>query len=1201
MPPTREPGGRPPTRKKAAARPNRLAGVSGSGNAGAGVSGRGNAAPRKPAPRPVPRAKPKAGPKQPPALAFVVKAQKQAKTQRTARGGKDDKSSADLKRGDVYKKSTEYKRSLALAALAKQGRTPAFRDITIGKDDINGKPVVNIKHRRKYQLDANEQVSLASLLNGKGVQPAGMTKAIGKLGRGDASGIAILGETLRPIHAVAGAADAAVQGKSLSEIGKAASRGIQNKDKKLFSDVLKTLGAPKAVQSALGLTLDIALDPTTYLTGGASAVGKGAASKAGAQAAAQAARGADAAAARAVADSIRKSRARGASDTVARAAAAEAGKAAKKAHLTRAKERGKQAAARKQATYADKGRGIDIRFAGKSVPGVTRATAKTGKGIKAVAAQAPQPVKKAGRISREGVREVRPTLAPAGANKAQFAEAQAIAREARAGTNAGAITADREARGLAARIAKLEKQHGPTVKADVIHAIETGKIGTLPVGLQQTAREIRDHYKHMKRLRTRAGIREGTIKNGRYFPHAREDALHARMGIVEDATTSVAGASTRRTGPSPEGSGRRTDIRPLREASADRVARGESKFSTDIPLVTSNYASSTARAVAENNALKQLASIGRPYKVGDTLKAGEAVYHLGYSGKNSKFGLRPVKDGEARRNGKYVVLEEKVVDTTMARMKPAIAETMAGRGFDRMTGGFKRIATFTPGFHIRNAIGDTQMAYLSQPGRVLPRNTAQAIKANRANVALEKAQAKSLGAKAPVSGKTIKVAGERMPIEQFVAMAQKLGVTQSGQISRELADLAGAALGNPRVGGRVSRGARKATDPISRGMRGRENVTRLSTFKHGLDGGMTPREAANFSLGTHIDYGLLTTLERKAMRRAMPFYTFSARAIPFHAEKLITNPGKFAAYAKIIDEGAKAAGLEDGWWNGASEFHQRAMGVPLKVNGDVVLVSAGLPMQMLNELPTSTSPGKYADEILNYVAQMTTPIVKSPIEFWQNYSFFFRDKIEQPNRPLVSAPRWVKALPRDAQKKLGVTSIYDPKLERMVPGWPAKTNYIAKSIPGPVSLIQNLLTEGTSKRNQGTAAKIIGAAGIKVDDYDPAKVALDNSYELAEKIKKERAKVKQQVGPEYKDSVEYQRLSQELKQVEAAREMLSGQAATPTSSTSTKRAPVASGGWGHSSGGSPRRSSGSSSGGWGHGGGSSAPAASSSGGWGHGN
>lgn len=88
----------------------------------------------------------------------------------------------------------------------------------------------------------------------------------------------ILDETTRPVHGEAGAVKAAIQGKN---VPKAFLRGIQNKDKTTFSDVLDAAGVDnKYVKGVAGFGLDVAADPTTYLTLGASVPARAAAKKA---------------------------------------------------------------------------------------------------------------------------------------------------------------------------------------------------------------------------------------------------------------------------------------------------------------------------------------------------------------------------------------------------------------------------------------------------------------------------------------------------------------------------------------------------------------------------------------------------------------------------------------------------------------------------------------------------------------------------------------------------------------------------------------------------------------------------------------------------------------------------------------------------------------------------------------------------------
>src|SRR3954471_25055093 len=78
-----------------------------------------------------------------------------------------------------------------------------------------------------------------------------------------APGLAILNQLSRPVHGVAAGTRAAIHGRN---VPRAALRGVELKDKSLFSGVLRVLGVRGPAASIGGFGLDVALDPTTYLS-----------------------------------------------------------------------------------------------------------------------------------------------------------------------------------------------------------------------------------------------------------------------------------------------------------------------------------------------------------------------------------------------------------------------------------------------------------------------------------------------------------------------------------------------------------------------------------------------------------------------------------------------------------------------------------------------------------------------------------------------------------------------------------------------------------------------------------------------------------------------------------------------------------------------------------------------------------------------
>ena len=107
----------------------------------------------------------------------------------------------------------------------------------------------------------------AAELKTAGVPDKAVAKALNALKKKPESfALRALSQLTRPVSGIAGATRATYSGKNVVE---GFVDGVVKNDQS-FSDVLKDAGAPKWVQTVGGLTLDIALDPTTYVTLGAS-------------------------------------------------------------------------------------------------------------------------------------------------------------------------------------------------------------------------------------------------------------------------------------------------------------------------------------------------------------------------------------------------------------------------------------------------------------------------------------------------------------------------------------------------------------------------------------------------------------------------------------------------------------------------------------------------------------------------------------------------------------------------------------------------------------------------------------------------------------------------------------------------------------------------------------------------------------------
>lgn len=274
----------------------------------------------------------------------------------------------------------------------------------------------------------------------------------------------------------------------------------------------------------------------------------------------------------------------------------------------------------------------------------------------------------------------------------------------------------------------------------------------------------------------------------------------------------------------------------------------------------------------------------------------------------------------------------------------------------------------------------------------------------------------------------------------------------------------------------------------------RENLVRLTTFLHGLERDMTDREAADVAMELHFDYGDLSPIEQ-GLRRIFPFYTFTARNAPLQARKIITRPGKYGHIELAREELAKAAGLDNS--NEKNYQHglkdYEGLQVPFAIPG---LKVGGQQILGYPGLPLNDL-NRLSPDIRLQAEQVGAMLTgyKAPIEELFNYSLFFHDKIDQ-GRP-VAAPA---AVAKVAQKlgpgvmhELGLVRKTDKKTGKRQWYWKAKWDYAFKQVP-QVGFVLGLATSGDNRRGQPTSLKLASSTGIRLAPLDPVGKRLDETY-----------------------------------------------------------------------------------------------------------
>jgi len=588
-----------------------------------------------------------------------------------------------------------------------------------------------------------------------------------------------------------------------------------------------------------------------------------------------------------------------------------------------------------------------------------------------------------------------------------------------------------------------------------------------------------------------------------YYPHITqeeirtgEQSLLGKLSGREAATGQprVAGGAVARTAKETRAGKRRVENRPLSVLNPEREAAGKAPYSTDVPVVVPNYIREVARSSQPAEFAQGIAAqVGRHLKPGEKLNQGEELYRLGFKG--GKYGLhkegdktaapaaRTVKAGPTVRTetqaprggsgGQYVALPSNFFEN--------IEGTLAGttskhnmkiiQGLDATQNLWKRGAITTLAFHVRNMIGDVAAGYnLPGVGGSLPKMlsalkvTRRASESHRFLRPRTKAE-RNMYERAtlkPNQNSTIKVGGKDMALDDFIKLGVENGVPDTGRIARDILGGAGgeAKLHATAKGRSVTRPFRgQVGNRVNVWLTSRENVMRWAAFKHGLDRGMTPAEAADMASLYHIDYGEMSSFEREVLRRAAPFYTWTARSLPVAAKTAIQRPGKFANLEAAREETGQAftGDTEQQMRDAMPDSVKRQVPVVIRVGNSNYAVSASLPVTLLNEFPDPQNPGKFLDEAWHFgfgmVGPYGTPVpgvgVKQLFELGMNKSAFTRRDIRpQYTAGRVPAPEWVGRMPDAFKKHVGAVQGPDKDTGKKIWYWDGRVDYGTRLLPG---------------------------------------------------------------------------------------------------------------------------------------------------------
>lgn len=326
-----------------------------------------------------------------------------------------------------------------------------------------------------------------------------------------------------------------------------------------------------------------------------------------------------------------------------------------------------------------------------------------------------------------------------------------------------------------------------------------------------------------------------------------------------------------------------------------------------------------------------------------------------------------IKDGidvthPALKGLKFLPEQAKVIDNYYQTIKPEELKVII-RTFDKVQNWWKAQALISPSYHLRNTASNIWNNYIAG---VNPAYYAKAVALQRNAL------------KAP----------------ELVDEMKKLGVINEGWYAKDISE---------EVISRVSKVGkwRTSINPLAQQNAlfklnksvgsAIENNARMAHYLSMKDKGMSAEQAAQSVKKYLFDYGDLTKVERTIFKRAIPFYTWTRKNIPIQLEGLITQPAKYVLPHKIIE--ALEAGVEVPDERYMSEYISENIPVRMRKNKD-----GNWEYFLLgNWLPYATALDVLSEPMQNLI-RMSSPLVKTPYEYFANKSTFFRNTLGEPSK-----------------------------------------------------------------------------------------------------------------------------------------------------------------------------------------------------------
>lgn len=329
------------------------------------------------------------------------------------------------------------------------------------------------------------------------------------------------------------------------------------------------------------------------------------------------------------------------------------------------------------------------------------------------------------------------------------------------------------------------------------------------------------------------------------------------------------------------------------------------------------------------------------------------------------------------------------------------------KGYDTLTNLWKgSVTSLFPAFHVRNAITNVINSFLDIGVTALnPIRHAEAT-------------AMLLGRE----GKLFSKFGEEYQLSELRKLFRAEDLDQGFAGKIELQTRNGRPLGdNP-----LFRGGRNVGNAI-------EGNARAMHFLSSIRRGFTPEMAAVKTKQFLFDYGNLSSFEREAVRRAIPFYTWTSKNVRLQLHALMTEPGRQAVFLKAFATPGDPKQIERdmrNWPDYVTEGLARRVGTD-KQGNPIVLWGTGMPIEDLNRVwPQTRASGNVAGEAARKnVLSGLNPMVKFWVEEATGKDLFLDRDLKDINQVYSAFGPSMEKLPPAIKSWLGFKVELSRRLE----------------------------------------------------------------------------------------------------------------------------------------------------------------------------